>query len=172
MNTLEVLILIIQVIIVALQLWLSYRINQQDLSKNKGFFIPGNTNIKCPREIEAQYFRRYDLKKSFPFDLVGNDAVNISSYRIEADNNLLIDTSGNYNPVFFVKERDLSIFECKFPLSEEQLRKEELSITISLRLENTSGFRYTERLFIGLQRIDQNEYWDLRSLNLSFLRRW
>ena len=169
--SLETIILAVQVIIVALQLRLSYRINQQELSKNKGYFIPGTTNLPHVRENESRYRGKYDLHALFPFDLTGNDAVSILSYKIELDNKPLIDTRGNYQPVFFVNERDLSSFECKLPLTEEHLKQSSLSITLSLRLENTSGYKYIEKMYMGFEKNTSISEWTLSRFNFSFSKK-
>ena len=166
--TIETLILAVQVIIVALQLRLSYRINKQELSRNKGYFIPGTTNLPHVREYESRYSGKYDLHLLFPFDLAGNDAVSILSYRVESDEKPLIDTRGNYQPVFFVKERDLSSFECKLPFNEEMLGRKALAVSVILRLENTSGYRYTEKMFMGFEKDAFLSEWTLNRFNFSF----
>ena len=167
----ETIILAVQVIIVALQLRLSWRINQQELSKNKGYFIPGATNLPHLRESEQRYRGKYDLRSSFPLDLAGNDAVSILSYKIELDGKPLIDTHGNYQPVFFVNERDLSSFECKLPLTEEHIKQRSLSITLILRLENTSGYRYIEKMYLGFEKDASISEWVLSRFNFSFSKK-
>ena len=166
-STIEIIILAVQVVIVALQLFLSFQINWQNLSKNRGYFIPGTTNLLYHRE-EEKHRGRFDLTKSFPLDLTGNDAVNLLSYRIETDGKLLIDTRENYQPVFFAKEKDLKSFLFKFPLSEEELKQKTIFFTVSLRLENTSGYKYVENMLIGFEKDDDFEDWILNRLNINF----
>lgn len=164
----ETIILVIQVIIVALQLYLSYQINRQNISNNKGYFIPGATNIPHPREYQTRFRGRFDLGRNIPFELTGNDGVNILSHKIALDNKTLVDTKGNYQPVFFTRERDLDIFECRLPLTEDQLKQTTIDILVTLRMENMSGYKYNETIHMGFGKVDDMQEWVLNKVNIAF----
>ena len=85
MNTsLEIIIAGLGVLVACLQIKLSMQINEQNLSREKGYFIMEETNIRKPKDDDYKKFiGLFKLENNLNFRLCGNGDVFIQQYLIE-----------------------------------------------------------------------------------------
>lgn len=164
----EVLILFLQVLVVYGQLRLSRKMNQQDIQRNKGYFLICKTNIPHIPEGEKHYLNHFDLADVLSFYVSGSDDVLVLSNEIYVDNHVTRNTE-NFKPVFFTRDERFKQMNISIPFTDEERNKKSVAISINLVLQNTLGYRYNERIEMNFEKEDNIEnWWELTKFNLSF----
>ena len=164
----EALILFLQVLVVYGQLQLSRKMNQQELQRNKGYFLIRKTNIPHLTEGEKHYRDYFDLTIPLHFYVSGSDDILVSSSEIHV-NGHIIRNPDVFNPVFFTRDERFDDMTIDIPLTDEERDKKELSISICLVLQNTVGYQYNERIEMKFEKQDNPEnWWKLTGFNLLF----
>lgn len=172
-NVWEIVIAGLGLVIACLQYKLSKQINKQDISREKGYFILEETNL---RKKEAEDFKRFvgmfvldDPDNPLPFRLYGNGDIFLLSEQIIIDGN----TVKNNEPLetfFSIYSQDTSIggFGILLPLRESDKRKSRLNVEIILKMKNIMGNVYTETIALEFERQETGREWYLSKKNTNF----
>lgn len=169
----EIMIAGLGLVIACLQYKLSKQINKQDISREKGYFILEETNLK---KKEAEDYKLFigkfslnDPDKPLRFRLYGNGDIFLLSEQIIIDGITVI----NNEPLetfFSIYSQDTSIgrLAILLPLRESDKRKLRLNVEIILKMKNIMGNVYTERIALEFERQETAREWYLRRRNTYF----
>lgn len=166
-GTCQIIIAGLSVVIACLQLRLSKQINRQNISKEKGYFIVEETNL---RKKEAEDYKRciglFDLNKELRFQLCGNGDIFLLKKQIII-NGITVDNQEPLETFFSIYTQD-SPFGILLPLNDLDKEKPELDVEITLKLRNIMGNIYTEKILLEFQKRDITNEWFLHRKNTSF----
>ena len=156
--------IVLQSFLIYKQFQLSKEIEEKARAEQKGIFILDITNIGNEFISELQTNNKYDLRKPLSFHNKGNDHVILNKTII---NKKIIETSTD--GTFFTNQSDYSKLLIDLKLTEEDLNKEKIDITIELEMENLKGYIYQELIKIGFIREDKNssDIYNLDHLNIK-----
>lgn len=163
----EIVIAGLSVIIACLQLKLSKQINAQNISKEKGYFIIEETNIR--NKADTDYKRcigLFDLRNALRFHLYGNGDVFLLKKQIII-NGIVVENKELLETFFSIHAQDLP-FGTLIPLKESDYEKRRLDIEITLKLKNIMGNIYTEKILLEFVKKDVDNEWFLHKKNTSF----
>jgi len=85
LDALNILILLLQLVLIAGQLCLSKKIHDDDIKREKGYFIIGDTNIPHSDHEESIYRNYFRLDSSICLYLVGNSDVILKAVEYSID---------------------------------------------------------------------------------------
>ncbi|MDE6253988.1 MAG: hypothetical protein K2M78_15370 [Lachnospiraceae bacterium] len=163
----NVIILFTQAAILIGQLLLSRKINQQTISKEKGYFLIENTNIPTIKGEEEIFRDKFNL----------NDGITIGFYCIKTDV-ILRSTSYSVNgvtyeigqpvDVFFTEDNRFNKLEVLLDLKESDLKKDYLDIEFVFKLRNTVGYEYTETVRVRFSKMKDAPWHYIKKYNMSF----
>lgn len=165
-------ILIIQAIILMGQLALSWKIHQQAISRDKGFFVIEKSNYITLPEVKERFERKFDLTNDdgISFYVSGNSDIIVCSAKLIIDgviqNNLYMP-----NDVFFTLDERFNTFTQEINLNDSQLNKDYLEIKLELKLKNICGYKYTEIIEMRFTKDADNyisHFWTLTKYNMFF----
>lgn len=161
----EIIIAGLGVIVACLQIRLSKQINEQNISRDKGYFIVEETNI---REKKDSDYKRcigiFDLKTPLHFQLYGNSDVFLLKEQVKI--NGIIKDSKELLETFFSLYSQESPYGILLPLNEKDKEADRLDIDILLILKNINGYTYTEE--ISLVFSNNSSYdWILKKKNIK-----
>lgn len=160
-------------VIACLQYKLSKQINKQDISREKGYFILEETNL---RKKEDEDFKRYIGmfaldNPDYPllFRLYGNGDIFLLSEKIIIDgvtvkNNEPLETFFS----IYAQETSVGRYGILLPLRETDKKKPILNVEILLKMKNIIGNVYIERLELEFERQETGEAWFLMKKNTDF----
>ena len=167
MDILNSIILLLQLVLIAGQLRLSRKIHDDDIKKEKGYFIIGETNIPHSENEEHIYCNYFILDKSIRFYLTGNSDVILSAFEYSIDGRHC--TYGAIRDLLFTLDKRMNILELDFDLKDYTLEKEQLDISLCLQLENLSGYHYSENIQISFKKEGEtSNRWFLEKYNMKF----
>lgn len=163
----QLIILALQLVLMRGQLMLSEKIDKDSKRRDKGYFIIGETNFPYDVEKEPIYKENFDLHLPIKFYLSGNSdvAVQKAMYSI---NGRECSVRG-YEPLFCTLDRRMNRYDLEVELQEQDYQEKCLDIVVELRLENLSGYQYTEVIktrFIKGKELDNA--WYLEKYNMVF----
>ena len=163
----NVIILLTQAAILIGQLVLSRKINQQTISREKGYFIIQRSNIPTIKGEEARFLDQFNL----------NDGIGIGFYCIKADV-ILRSTSYSVNGVtyengqpvdgFFTVDNRFNKLKVLLDLKESDLQKDYLDIEFVFKLRNTVGYEYTETVNVRFSKMEDVSWHYISKYNMSF----
>lgn len=163
----EIIIAGLSVVIACLQLKLSKQINMQNLSREKGYFIIEETNLRKKEDFDYEKVKGlFDLKKPLHFRLYGNGDVFLLKEQVVI-NGVIVETREPLETFFSIYEQH-SPYGILLPLKESDNAKVRLDIEITLRLKNVIGNIYTEKVLLIFVRENLQEKWRLQKKNTSF----
>lgn len=170
MDFLNSIILLLQLVLIAGQLRLSRKIHDDDIKREKGYFIIGETNIPHSENEDHIYRNYFILDKSICFYLTGNSDVILRAIEYSIDGRH--STDGAIRDLLFTLDKRMNILELDLDLKAYDLGKEQLDISLCLQLENMSGYHYSEIIQISLKKegISGNR-WFLEKYNTKFENR-
>lgn len=160
-------------VIASLQYKLSKQINKQDISREKGYFILEETNL---RQKEAEDFKRFvgmfvldNPVYPLRFRLYGNGDVFLLSEKIIIDG-ITVKNNEPLETFFSIYTQDTSIgrYGIMLPLRECDKKKPRLNIEIILKMKNIMGNVYIERIELEFERLETGREWYLRKRNTTF----
>lgn len=165
-------ILIGQLVILYLQLHLSNKMNIQELEKNKGYLLIGETNYPTipieqdngkDKEIHKNLFK-FKNKNILDFYAKNSDVILIgSSMKV---NNKIIKNNPITKELIFTLDERFNKLSFEFDLNDNYLNENFLDIEITFNLKNLSGYKYKQ--IINMEFIKQGSYWRLTKYNHYF----
>lgn len=170
MDTNEILnicILILQAIILFGQLSLSQKINEQTISKEKGYFLIEQTNMLVIKGDEGRFRDVFDLKskRGIGFQVVRADIILCScNYSV----NGVTYKIGQPVDGFFTEDNRFNKFMIFIDLRESDFQKEDLDIEIVFNLKNTVGYKYTEIVNIRFSKNENGNLYRISKYNMVF----
>lgn len=163
----EIIIAGLGVIIASLQFKLSKQINLQNISKEKGYFIMEETNIRKKDDEDYKKFMGvFDLNNPINFPLCGNGDVFLLKEQIII-NGIVVKNKELLETFFSIYAQDVP-YGIQIPLKKTDSEKPRLDIDITLKLKNIMGNIYTEKILLKFMKIDSEEEWVLQNSNTSF----
>lgn len=163
---LEIVILVGQLLLAIGQLQLSRKINKQDLSLHKGYFLPKETNWLEPKSSLARFHDIFDLRQSLPFYVEGDDDIILHRIEIIVDGRSAIPQNMVYD-TYYTRCPRFSTFYTDTFLRDADLKKDFLEVKMLMDLENTCGYRYKEEIEMGFTNEGDN-MWRLSKFNIRF----
>lgn len=169
----EIMIAGLGLVIACLQYKLSKQINKQDISREKGYFILEETNL---RKKEAEDFKRFvgmfaldDPYNPLHFRLYGNGDIFLLSEQIIIDG-ITVKNNEPLETFFSIYSQDTSIgrLGILLPLRESDKKKLRLDVEIILKMKNIMGNVYVERIILQFERQETGREWYLRRRNTYF----
>lgn len=167
----NVAILLTQATILIVQLLLTWKINQQAISREKGYFLIRRSNMTAAEGQEWRVNNQYNLK----------DGGEIGFYAIKADvvlRSLTYSVDGiiyqTEKPVdgFFTEDNRFNGLTVLLHLKEADYKKDYLDIQIIFNLKNTIGYKYTETVDMRFSKIESkienNLLYHIEKYNMSF----
>lgn len=156
MNCIEAVILFLQLILIGGQLCLSNKINNQSLSKSKGYFV-----------LEKKH-HYYDLRNKLSFIAVGENDIIVTGNTIEVDG-VIKDPNSAPKDTFFTRNCEYGICEIEVPISEAELSRDRIILKVKFFLKNPQDYRYQEELIMEFsKRKEPPLLWEVVRFNLSF----
>lgn len=167
MNIIEVMIAAFGLIVACLQVRLSKQINEQNNSKEKGYFVTEYTNVRKRSDSDYKKFvRKFDLKNELRFYLSGNGDVFVLQRHIKVNGQ--IRESKELLETFFSKTLEEAPLSFPLPLLPKDEKNNNLDIEISFILKNVIGYKYMEKIYLEFERDRIDELWELKKLNINF----
>lgn len=169
----EIMIAGLGLVIACLQYKLSKQINRQNISREKGYFVLEETNL---RKKDAEDFKQYvgmfaldDPNYPLRFRLYGNGDIFLLSEKIIIDG-ITVKNNEPLETFFSIYSQDtftgrLGIL---LPLRESDKSKPRLNVEIMLKMKNIMGNVYTERIALEFERQETGRVWYLRRRNTCF----
>lgn len=168
MNTiLEIIIAGLGVIVACLQVKLSMQINEQNISREKGYFIMEQTNIRKPDDDDYRRFiGLFQLNNVIHFRLFGNGDVFVLQKTIKI--NGMIKENEEMLETFFSQFSQEAPLGFKLPLTSKDENSDRLDIEILFLLKNVTGYKYIERITLIFTKNDSDNIWILKKRNINF----
>ena len=169
-ETWNVIILFVQALILIGQFLLSRKMSQQEIARERGYFIIEETNIFAPKEDYLKVRDKFDLtnEQGLRFFVFVNADVIICGSELVIDG---VVQKRNVVPgdVLFTLDKRFNIFVENIELSEKQKAKEYLDIRLSLNLKNCSGHEYQEIITMRFNKEPHlDNLWWLSRYNMVF----
>ena len=165
MNYVEIAILGLQFCLIAGQLYLSWRMNQQDLKRKKGYFLPKETNIPVASKNPGMYRDQYNLNYHLPFFVAGNDDVFLLRRTI-VYNGKHLDSNETDQATYYSRDDRFRTFFLRIDPSF-LASKDELSVMLYLTLKNTSDYEYRQEVEMVFKN-EAEETWRMVKFNTVF----
>lgn len=163
----EIIIAGLSVIIASLQFKLSKQINFQNISKEKGYFIIEETNIrKKDDEDYKKFIGKFDLNNAICFRLCGNGDVFLLREQIII-NGIVVKNKELLESFFSIYAQDVP-YGILIPLKKIDNEKPRLDIEITLKLKNIMGNIYTEKILLKFMKKNYEKEWVLQKSNTTF----
>lgn len=167
MDALNILILLLQLVLIAGQLCLSKKIHDDDIKREKGYFIIEDANIPHSDHEGSIYHNYFRLDRNIGLYLVGNSDVILKAIEYSIDGRHC--TDGAIKDLLFTLDKRMNILELCFDFKAYDLEKEQLDISLRLQLENLSGYRYSEIIQISFKKEGEtSNRWSLEKYNTKF----
>ena len=167
----NVIILLTQATILIGQLLLSRKINRQNITREKGYFLIEKTNIQTVEGQEGRFRDQFDLKDGgvIGFHAIKADVILCSlTYSVDGI------TYQTEKPVdgFFTEDNRFNKLTVLLHLKEADYKKDYLDIQIIFNLKNTVGYKYAETVNIRLSKIENkienDSQYKIGKYNMSF----
>ena len=156
MDNIEVIILILQLLLIGGQLYLAYKINNQNLSKNKGYFVLDSSH------------RFYNLRDKLNFTAVGENDIIVTGTTIEVDG-ATKESDSIPREIFFTKNGGFNSCDIRVPFSENELKRDDVTIKIGFHLKNPQEYVYREILTMKFIKVKETtDAWEIVKFNLEF----
>ena len=156
MNWIEGTILILQLILIGGQLYLSYKINNQHQSTDKGYFVLHKGS------------KFYNLHEDIEFITSGQNDIIISGCTVEV-NGIIKEFNSVPHEGFFTRDEPLNTLFFKFPLTNSDLKNDSISILFILDLKTPQDYKYTETIKIRFKKLtSESDNWEIDSFNIEF----
>lgn len=170
MKTVEVwnvVILLVQAFILIGQLKLSKKINNQVLTREKGYFLIETTNLIIPKEDENKFRDQFDLrnKGKIGFHVIKADVILLSA-------TCIIDgityKRGQPEEGFYTEDNRFNKFLVFLDLRESDFEKEHLDVEFIFNLKNVAGYKYTEIVNAQFSKMETDHLWEITKYNMRF----
>lgn len=163
----NVIILLTQAAILVGQLLLSRKINQQTISKEKGYFLIEKTNIQTVEGQERRFRDQFDLKKGgiIGFHAIKADVILRSS--VHSVNGIMYETE-KPSDAFYTEDNRFNKLLVPLGLKESDYQKDYLDIEVVFNLKNSAGYKYKETVNIRFQKIENDSRYRIGKYNMSF----
>lgn len=144
-EALNIIILFVQAIILIGQLLLSRKMSQQEIARERGYFIIKETNLLVHEEAHPRFRDKFDLTngQGLRFFVSGNADVIIYGSELVIDG-VVQKTDAIPSDALFTLDKRFNSFVEEIELSEKQIAKEYLDFKLSLDLKNCFGYKYKE----------------------------
>lgn len=163
----NVIILLTQALILIGQLILSRKINQQTISREKGYFLIEESNIPTIEEEETRVRDQFKL----------NHGNGIGFYAIKADV-ILRSISYSVNGItyeigqpvdgFFTENSRFNKLKVLLDLKKPDFQKDYLDIEFVFKLRNTVGYEYIETVTARFSKMENVPYYYMSKYNMFF----
>lgn len=167
MDIWNIVILVSQVVLAVGQLWLSHKINNQVLSREKGYFIIEETNFLADEKNRPRFRDTFDLtsNRGIGFYVNGADVIICGvDYYINGS----FYSEGKPYETFYTLDKRFNKFIFMLELKEADKQKEYLDLKIIFSLKNTVGYRYKETVDIRFSKTEWNDMWQITKYNMIF----
>lgn len=162
----EIIIAGLGVIVACLQIRLSKQINEQTISREKGYFIIEATNIRSKEDSDyKRCVGLFDLDGALHFNLYGNADIFLLKQQIVI-NGVIVDNHEPLETFFSIHGQDAP-FGILLPLQSSDKMKERLDVEITLVLRNITGYSYKEIITLRFEKRDDRN-WFLKKKNIVF----
>lgn len=163
----NVIILLTQAAILIGQLLLSRKINRQNMTREKGYFLIEKSNILRPKEDENSVRDQFDLKsdKGIGFHVKKADVIlRSSTYSVNSV------TYKNGQPVdgFFTEDNRFNKLIVLLDLRDADFQKKYLDIEFVFNLKNVEGYEYTETMNVRFSKMKDASWYYISKYNMSF----
>ena len=163
----NVIILLTQATILIGQLLLSRKINRQNITREKGYFLIEKSNILRPKEDENSVRDQFDLKsdRGIGFHVKKADVIlRSSTYSVNSV------TYKNGQPVdgFFTEDNRFNKLIVLPDLRYADFQKEYLDIEFVFNLKNVEGYEYTETVNVRFSKMKDASWHYISKYNMSF----
>lgn len=162
----NVVILLIQALILIGQLKLSKKINNQVMTREKGYFLIEKTNLDIPKEND---FRdRFNLrnKGKIGFYVIKADVILLSATCIV--DGITYKKGQSEEEGFFTEDNRFNKFLVFLDLRESDFEKEHLEVKFIFGLRNVAGYKYTEIVDVRFSKIENDDLWKITKYNMRF----
>lgn len=163
---LNIILLLIQTLIIFGQLRLSSKINNQAISKERGYFLLGECNFPISTDLKGKFKDIYNLKEEVFFLISGNNDVIVTNINYSIDG--VMHTSGVPRNTYYQNSEKLNTLAIKFDIKESDYAKKSLDIIVCFFLKNPSGYKYKETIYITFTKRSNDGLWDIKKYNLEF----
>lgn len=168
----NILILIIQSVILFGQLHLSKKINDQTISREKGYFVIEESNYVTFPDVQSKFIDKFDLRSgnTIGFYVSGNSDVFVCGSELSINGRIQEASPAPYETIYTLNNR-FNRLVVPLNLNESQLKKEYLDIQLSLNLKNCVGYTYTQIITMQFTRDQNNDishFWTLSKYNMRF----
>lgn len=162
----EIAIAALGVIVACLQIRLSKQINMQNISREKGYFVIEDTNI---RKVEDKDYKRcidlFDLNDALHFKLYGNGDVFLLKEQIVI--NGIVVRAKEPIETFFSIFAQSNPYGILLPLKPSHRQQTKINIELYLTLKNLTGYTYIEEISLEFEKRDFRK-WFLKKKNIIF----
>lgn len=171
----------LELILIAGQLRLSYKINNQNLSKEKGYFIIKKTNWLAPEGHLDRFTNKYDITRGIPLYVAGNDDIIVIGVEIIVDGRT-VQSMSTPRETYFTRDERFGTFILDSFFNKIDYENEYLNINVNMKLKNTSNYSYTQNMIMQFDKeenptpgsaeeinyIKSDDMWILSKFNISF----
>lgn len=166
-DILDAVILLTQAFILIGQLLLSRKINQQTISKEKGYFLIEKTNIPTIKGEEGRFRDQFNLKDGgiIGFHAIKADVILCSS--IHSVNGIIYETE-KPSDAFYTEDNRFNKLSVSLGLKEPDYQKDYLDIEVIFNLKNSAGYKYKETVNIRFQKMENDSWYYISKYNMSF----
>lgn len=165
----NVVILLTQALILIGQLILSRKINNQAISREKGYFLIEKSNIPSIKGEEGTFRDQFNLangEKIGFFTIKGDVILRSSTYSVDGI---------TYKPekpsdAFYTEDNRFNRYIVFLDLRESDFQKDYLDIKFVFKLKNTVGYEYTETVDIRFSKMKNTPWYEITKYNMWFDR--
>ena len=155
------------VIVACLQIKISLQINEQSISREKGYFMAELTNLRNPQDNDYNRFiGDFYLDRPIKCDLCGNCDTFIIQKMIKV-NGKVRENKDMLETFFSQYSKNLSL-GIELPLSDKELTSNRIDIEIIFSMKNTSGYKYLEIMSMKFVRKKEETIWFQEKSNIRF----
>lgn len=157
------------VVIAGLQVRLSKQINEQNMAKERGYFIVEETNLsKRENDDYHKYIGIFNIKAPIHFNIHGNGDIFLLQQLISVNGNI-VDRKEQLE-TFFPNSNEYAKFGILLPLKEKDKEQKRIDVDITLKMKNIMGYTYTEVVSLQFEKDDDNSLWFLKKRNTMFTK--
>lgn len=163
----NVIILLTQAAILIGQLLLSRKINQQTISREKGYFLIEKTNMPTIKGEEGRFRDQFNLKSSSGIGFHAKKADVILRSSTYSVNGVTYQTE-KPSDAFYTEDNRFNKLIVLLDLKESDFQKDYLDIEFVFKLRNTVGYEYTETINARFSKMEDASWHYISKYNMSF----
>ena len=163
----NIVILFVQAFILIGQLRLSKKINDQVMTREKGYFLVEKTNLNIPKEDENKFRDQFSLrnKGKIGFHVIKADVILVNATCIVDG---ITYKKGQSEEGFFTEDNRFNKFLIFLDLRESDFEKEHLEVEFIFDLKNVTGYKYTDIVNARFSKMEDSDLWEITKYNMKF----